>query len=259
MDSKFYERRVCKGLCVQLDSVGLCMGLCTTEPSYVQRVYDHAKKQSEVMGKPFNVIPYYAEQSWRRDAAVAWMGGMRLSEQTSLPAVHYIYSRISTNTLSEPTWCTTAPSDAHLFELERAEGRLSGPHLMPVYVKFSNLLIIESRFDSFLSPKQLSDALSLPERVFEGVGDDLYNVLKRDSVVTMLRERGFDAIQVVTQHGNAILGFSPQQFKSALGNSGRFNPHSATLTDFEKLPARKVLARREAPLEGSVSPTRKLG
>lgn len=259
MDPRFYERRVCKGLCVQLDTMGLCMGLCTTEPSYVQRVYDHAKKNADTIGEPFTVIPYYAEQTWRRDAALAWLGRASLSIKEGQPVVHYIYSTISTNTLTQPTWCTTHPDDAHLFEVDGVDGRVCGPHLMPVYAKYINPLIVEVPFDMVLSPQVLSDILKLPEPLFENKGGELRHVLRKPSLVEALKKNGFDAVQVVAKHGSALLGLSPLQFKSALGNSGRFNPDSVTLTDFEKAPPRKPFLKKTPQVVTNSFPTRKLG
>jgi hypothetical protein len=36
-----YSKRLCRGLCQKLD--GVCMGLCSTDESYVQTVYDRQK------------------------------------------------------------------------------------------------------------------------------------------------------------------------------------------------------------------------
>jgi hypothetical protein len=38
-----YKNKTCKGLCTKLDDIGMCMGLCSTDTAYVQKVYDKNK------------------------------------------------------------------------------------------------------------------------------------------------------------------------------------------------------------------------
>lgn len=59
MDDAFYARRLCKGLCKVLDpDLGLCCGLCSTDPQCVQRTYEKTKRDYENgLRKNFTVIP----------------------------------------------------------------------------------------------------------------------------------------------------------------------------------------------------------
>lgn len=49
-------RNVCKNLCVNLND-GICMGLCSTDPDFVQNFYDEKKLKAEQCGDKWVIIP----------------------------------------------------------------------------------------------------------------------------------------------------------------------------------------------------------
>lgn len=58
-----YSKRVCKGLCQQADSLGLCMGICATTPDHAQQCYDNFKVYCQRQGVPYEPIPDFEKQA----------------------------------------------------------------------------------------------------------------------------------------------------------------------------------------------------
>ena len=51
-----YSKKVCKGLCTKLDDIGMCMGLCSTDHTYVKGIYDKHKANALKTGQPWEPI-----------------------------------------------------------------------------------------------------------------------------------------------------------------------------------------------------------
>ncbi|MDQ5905611.1 MAG: hypothetical protein QG590_92, partial [Pseudomonadota bacterium] len=94
------------------------------------------------------------------------------------------------------------------------------PHVVPVYLRATNPLELTAA----RMPKDAAESATLTE---------------------MAREGGHDAIFIRGADGNLdeAIVFDPTQIKSAIGNSGRFDPNSASLTD----PVPRAAATEAAP------------
>lgn len=57
-----YEKKICKGMCLQADDLGLCMGICGTDNTYAQAVYDKFKSRAVSQGKPWEPIADFEQK-----------------------------------------------------------------------------------------------------------------------------------------------------------------------------------------------------
>lgn len=76
-----YEKKICKGMCLQADSLGLCMGICGTDNAYAQQAYDKFKERANSQGKPWTPIIHFEK------------GGPAL--QNDIPVRRIVSERIS--------------------------------------------------------------------------------------------------------------------------------------------------------------------
>lgn len=100
-----------------------------------------------------------------------------------------------------------------------------GANVVPAYVSLNNPKIIETR--------------GLVESIVDGDNGAMVRQAKAD---------GFDGVIVRRRNGDEfdtdlVIAFRPEQIKSAIGNSGRFDPNSASLTD----PVPRAAATEAAP------------
>lgn len=247
MSSEFYQRRICKGLCVQLDKLGLCMGLCTTEPAYVQRAYDHAEKVHKAQGKPFEVIPYYAEQHWRNEALAMWLGDSLTRDPKGMPRRFFVQASGSVSAMPESVWCAAATEDAtHCHNAFQAE-RPGGLNIMPLYIKSLSPLVLRVDNLSGVTWKEVHKAAPL-------LPIDTMRADQRISFTPQecawFRQQGFDAIQVWAGKQEFWLVLEAQNIKSALGNNGKFISGVASLTDrpIRKVSEKKTLEQNNQPV-----------
>lgn len=117
------------------------------------------------------------------------------------------------------------------------EKRSQQPQTMPVYVAMANPLRVEADPRLFADPRY------------------------EQPIIQKAREAGHDGVIFHDPEtgANFYAAFRPEQVKSAIGNSGRFDPTSASLTD--QLPAFKqriaeavTTAKREAKAMGMTPP-----
>jgi hypothetical protein len=52
-----YSVKLCQGLCLQIDSLGMCVGLCSTSEERVAEVYTVIKDRKKKSGTPWEDIP----------------------------------------------------------------------------------------------------------------------------------------------------------------------------------------------------------
>lgn len=51
-----YSVKACRGLCQQVDDIGMCMGLCSTDFNYARSAYFKYKENFQAAGKPWEEI-----------------------------------------------------------------------------------------------------------------------------------------------------------------------------------------------------------
>lgn len=185
-------------------------------------------------GEPVNVVesvmPHIISAVEREANFRAWFGDSKVVDAEGRPLVVY-HGTTADFSAFEPgdgrngaalgsgvMYFTADPKDASGYGREtladaRADGRkiarnyMPGARVLPVYVRLENPL----RYTS-----------DMP------TGNEL---------VAMAKARGHDGVVYETgQDGAAnrfreVVAFRPEQIKSAIGNSGRFDPNSASLTD----------------------------
>jgi len=57
----FYQNRHCKGLCAQVESTGMCMGICTVSDEFALECYQRYK-DNPPPGKPLVPIEFFEKQ-----------------------------------------------------------------------------------------------------------------------------------------------------------------------------------------------------
>jgi hypothetical protein len=71
--------------------------------------------------------------------------------------------------------------------------------------------------------------------------------MEKHTVIKAIKAAGFDAMYVDDETGKSLAVFSPTQIKSAIGNSGKFDPVSTDITDsIPTLPATHQVCDRES-------------
>ncbi len=56
-----YSKRNCKGLCLQIDNIGMCVGFCSTSIEFVNKRYHHFKKEALKRDGEWEPIEYFEE------------------------------------------------------------------------------------------------------------------------------------------------------------------------------------------------------
>jgi hypothetical protein len=54
-----YKLKACQGLCTVLDDIGMCMGMCSTDHSHVQKIYDRNKSAALAKGDTWILFPAF--------------------------------------------------------------------------------------------------------------------------------------------------------------------------------------------------------
>lgn len=226
-----YERKACKGLCVQLDKQAMCMGLCSTEPSYVQRVYDNAIIVKQRLGEVFLPIPYYEERKWVTEPLINWLGNSATLTAQGDFRRFYLAAPFNVATLPDATWCAATPEDLDNVPDSPFTGRDAGPNIMPVYLKALAPLTLPYNPSAWLDRDNCLTLLSCSLPSLEEDPTTLGDWLSLPLVQEQLRHQGFDSVQLKTAQSEHWLGLSAAQFKSALGNSGLYIGNTVSLTD----------------------------
>jgi hypothetical protein len=151
----------------------------------------------------------------------AWFGDSKVADNSGNPLRHYIGmpqemqgDALRPNILGL-IFTTPDTNEANAFAIAR------DANVLPVYVK------AENPFDPF-NETHLSAIDAIPE-------DNLWDSanVENEATITMIKAAGFDGLYV-KDRGSVQMNlavFKPEQIKSAIGNSGKFDPNSASLTD----------------------------
>lgn len=127
-----------------------------------------------------------------------------------------------------------------------------GQSILPVYLRVANpfdtmadydvtadVFDLESAAGPLMSELFGASASMIAHCAREGDGD------LDEGVEDELRKRGHDGLRIEWGETQWWVAYRPEQIKSALGNSGRFDPASANLTDHTPAPQAAVKRRRE--------------
>jgi len=188
----------------------------------------------------------------------AWFGESKATDAEGKPLVVYhgtagdfdafepgrAGSAMDAGKLGEGVYLSESPKWASNYagSAARASER-AGANVMPVYVSMKNPLTLAGAGDVWSKLQAVSDEWGLGLKV--AVGDDNKpNATWSKSFAAEAQKRGFDGVVLPSKHGNTeYVAFRPEQIKSAIGNSGRFDPNSASLTD----PVPRAAATEAAP------------
>lgn len=149
-----------------------------------------------------DVAPRYITPAERAANLAAFMDGSKVVDAEGKPLMMYHGTRSEFDAFKAgDNWFSSSAPDANLYGGLNSDGAA----VLPVYLRMRNPRVIEGQGKT---TRQIQDAVSLLR------GDE-------DGLLVMDQGR----IQW------AITADSPEQIKSATGNSGLFNPNSASLTD----------------------------
>jgi hypothetical protein len=159
----------------------------------------------------------------------AWFGASKVVDEQGAPLVVYHGTRADVQEFAPSTvgerfgrsigyYFTSRPDSADVYARGVAgvvEGKApEGANLVPAYVKAEKPLVLTT---DAVTPEAFHDA-------------------NFDAHMQAVREGGHDALIIKRQRGDEydstmVVAMRPEQVKSAIGNSGRFDPQSGSLTD----------------------------
>lgn len=183
----------------------------------------------------------------------AWFGDSKVVDADGKPLVVYHGTHESFDTFDpqkigsatdpgyfgEGFYFTKSPDEAASYT------GMDGSNVMPVFVSLKNPYEMpsQSRFDS----REAWKAALKSEG--ERLGVDLEGDPK--AISEALRKAGYDGVVWRSARGaDEYVAFEASQIKSAIGNSGRFDPNSASLTD----PVAQIAERMAARIEQAGDP-----
>lgn len=146
------------------------------------------------------VQPFMIDAAQREANFRAWFGDSKVVDEKGEPLVVYHGTNAQFEVFdpgqlqAEGIHLTTNPSVASRYAASRAMDGGRGANVMPLYVKADRVLDAQ-----MITTDAIKEAAA----------------------------KGFDAVR----RGDHLVAMRPEQIKSAIGNSGRFDPHSASLTD----------------------------
>lgn len=127
---------------------------------------------------------------------------------------------------------------------ENAASRADGaPSVMPVYLQMRNPLVLDGPGNVWSKLQAISEqwGIRLPPAIGEGMAP---NPEWSKAFSAEAQARGHDGVVLPSTIGQAeYMVFRPEQIKSAIGNSGLFDPESPSLTD--PMPAAPVRQKAE--------------
>jgi hypothetical protein len=169
-------------------------------------------------------------ESWRGPVTEnpnfkAWFGDSAIVQEDGAPLIVYHGTSADVTAFdhallqAEGIHLSTDPSVANTYAVSRAMDGGRGANVMPVYVSANKVLDV---------PMVTTDAI----------------------------RSAFDAGYTAVRRGTHIVVARPEQIKSAIGNSGKFDPNSASLTDPipPKEPAANVPPPQELGTQASQAP-----
>jgi hypothetical protein len=196
-----------------------------------------------VEGRPINVEPIVraAETPTSTPEFREWFGESRVVDEKGAPLRVYHGTRESIDEFKIPSWFTSDPGEASRYAMNVNGGR--GANVAPVFLALKN----PYRVDSF---DQIMNAGS---KFIEGLKVQGYDGMVA-SMKAMRRPDGAPFLKGQTDR-EWFVPFESAQIKSSVGNSGRFDPRSASLTDPVDPDSKAANEHAESVLAREIEPT----
>lgn len=106
------------------------------------------------------------------------------------------------------------------------------PNVVPAYVTIRNPLVLDGPGTVWQKLQSISDEWGLGLKVAVAEDGNKPNATWSKSFAAEAQKRGYDGVELPSVPGQTeFVAFRPEQIKSAIGNSGKFDPNSASLTD----------------------------
>jgi ADP-Ribosyltransferase in polyvalent proteins len=191
------------------------------------------KHSSEQLGAQSNSEAYKKFATTENPSFKAWFDGSKIKDELGRPLLMYHGTYLDFGSFAanhafhcltpDPVVAELHAEDSYAFFKNESGG--ASIIIMPLYVR------VVRPFDP-----RLSECIALMEE-WELGGPSSYRyaeweILEDLDVVARIRLLGFDGIWMREEEEyNYLAVFHPRQLKSAIGNSGRFNPENDSLTD----------------------------
>lgn len=214
-----------------------------------------------------------AADAWRADVTQndnfrAWFGDSKVVDSEGKPLVVYhgttaefdafdVSKSSSEGTVGKAIYLTSDPSYSAEFALG-AFGAKGPAAIVPVYVKASRVVdfgaqLTQDGLKELQSVGALGEKFSLDAPVTHG---QIFEFLtskfgSKEAAIEKYRQAGYDAIRFEKYGGkhDTIAVFDSSQVKSAIGNSGKFDPNSGSLTDRVEAQSMSLPDQPAKPME----------
>lgn len=166
----------------------------------------------------------------------AWFGDSKVVDDTGAPMVvyHGTVANIPEFGGSEwAGWFSKSPEQAATYAETGYPIGMQGPNTIPAFVSIKNPLRIDLDMNSDIDTiKPLLRELGMSDALYEyGRGAEVFRVVTSEKFAAEVKRLGYDGIAVKEGGVETYAPASPNQIKSAIGNSGKFDPNSGSLTD----------------------------
>ena len=166
----------------------------------------------------------------------AWFGESKVVDDTGAPMVvyHGTVANIPEFGGSEwAGWFSKSPEQAATYAETGYPIGMQGPNTIPAFVSIKNPLRIDLDMNADIDTiKPLLRELGMSDALYEyGRGAEVFRVVTSEKFAAEVKRLGYDGIAVKEGGVETYAPASPNQIKSAIGNSGKFDPNSASLTD----------------------------
>lgn len=174
----------------------------------------------------------------------AWFGDSRVVDDGGKPLVVYhgtarnfdsfdigqAGSAIDAGKLGEGFYFTQASRWADSYATNAAQGG-GDAQVMPVFISIKNPLVLDGAGDVWTKLRAASERWGIKESpVLDEVNTPNPAWAKEFSAAA--QREGFDGVVLPSKvNQTEYVAFKPEQIKSAIGNSGKFDPNSPSLTD----------------------------
>lgn len=180
------------------------------------------------------LISHMGRQMAEDNAFAEWFAGSQVIDQAGRPLVVYhgtfnVFTEFETseNTSEGAAFFSVDPIVASTFADVEQWGQSeedTDANVMPVYLLIRNPMVIDA------------------SEIVDAFGDHSFDLMRE--AVDKAKNAGHDGLHILNvKDGGRIAdqyaAFSPSQIKSAIGNSGRFDPSSPDITDGASIARRK--------------------
>jgi hypothetical protein len=239
-----------------------------TSPETHSQAFESALTQA-VNGKPIDVSPVllkdasvqaYNFPAHQSPEFKSWFGASTAIDAAGKPKIYYHGTAAEfdqfTPKQAESIYVTDNPDFAQGFAVMsegwmKQNGQQGSQQILPLYVKAEktfnpdsseDITKIFSAVETILNKDRAKGARAKQERVMSqlsemrDMADDQFSnwdIVELPEVQQAIKELGYDSYYVTEAGQRNLAVYKPEQLKSAIGNSGRFDSQSKSLTDQE--------------------------